>query len=171
MRSVFGKSPCYFSFDPSTNWHVKDSTDCLLNCMFSCSGADQRKHQSFPSSLWPLWEEFTIDQWIPRTKGPVLWKMFPFNDVIINYNIIRYISSLGFTIFSPSSTLFSPPAVYGYSVFQRCVKSMLLMIFQCTMCTFNVLKAESPPCQHIQLTAALFSVVYKFNRQKIIHFE
>ena len=54
------------------------------------SGADQRKHQSYASLAfvrgihwwpaqikenikalrhWPLWEEFTGDQWIPHTNG------------------------------------------------------------------------------------------------------
>ena len=31
---------------------------------------------------WPWWGEFTGDRWIPRTKGPVTRKMFPFDDVI-----------------------------------------------------------------------------------------
>ena len=32
---------------------------------------------------WPLLGEFTDDRWIPRTKGPVTRKMFPFDDVIM----------------------------------------------------------------------------------------
>ena len=34
---------------------------------------------------WPLSREFTGDRWILRTKGPVSRKMFPFDDVIMNY--------------------------------------------------------------------------------------
>ena len=32
---------------------------------------------------WPLWGEFSGDRWIPRTKGPVMRKMFSFDDVIM----------------------------------------------------------------------------------------
>ena len=32
---------------------------------------------------WPLCGEFTVDRWIPRTNGPVMRKMFPFDDVIM----------------------------------------------------------------------------------------
>ena len=51
-------------------------------CSTVCSGADQRKHQStaslaFVSGIhrWPL---------DSHHKGPVTWKMFPFDDVITN---------------------------------------------------------------------------------------
>ena len=33
------------------------------------SGADQRKQNIKALRHWPLWGEFTGDQWIPRTKG------------------------------------------------------------------------------------------------------
>ena len=33
---------------------------------------------------WPLWGEFTGDQWIPRTKGQWCGKCFPFDDVIVD---------------------------------------------------------------------------------------
>ena len=52
-----------------------------IACSIVCSGADQRKHQSSPPltfvggiHLWP------VD--IPL-KGPITWKMFPFDDVIM----------------------------------------------------------------------------------------
>ena len=32
---------------------------------------------------WPLWVEFTGDRWISITKGPVMWMMFPFDDVMM----------------------------------------------------------------------------------------
>ena len=37
---------------------------------------------------WPLCGEFTGDRWIPRTKGPVTRKMFPFDDVIMIFCIV-----------------------------------------------------------------------------------
>ena len=50
--------------------------------------ADQRKHKS--SASLALCEEFTGDRWIPRRwpvdsphEWPVMWKMFPFDDVIM----------------------------------------------------------------------------------------
>ena len=42
------------------------------------SDADERKHQS---SHWPLWGECTGD-W------PVTWKMFPFDDIVMPFQII-----------------------------------------------------------------------------------
>ena len=35
---------------------------------------------------WPLWRESTGDQWIPLTKSPLTWKMFPFVDVIMRFS-------------------------------------------------------------------------------------
>ena len=32
---------------------------------------------------WPLWGEFTGDQWFPPHKGPAMLKMFPFDDIIM----------------------------------------------------------------------------------------
>ena len=43
------------------------------------SGADQRKHQSSASLAFVR----GIHRWIPRRKGPVMRKMFPFDDVIM----------------------------------------------------------------------------------------
>ena len=45
------------------------------------SDADQRKHQSSASPAF-VWGNHR-DRWIPRTKGPVTRKMFPFDDVIM----------------------------------------------------------------------------------------
>ena len=47
------------------------------------SDADQRKHQS-SASLAFVWG-FHRDRWIPRTKGQLRGKMFPFDDVIMNF--------------------------------------------------------------------------------------
>ena len=38
---------------------------CLLNCWFRCRSKKALKALHH----WPLWGEFTGDQWIPRTKG------------------------------------------------------------------------------------------------------
>ena len=45
------------------------------------SGADQRKHQSSVSLAFV--RDFTVDWWIPLIKGPVMGKMFSFDDVIM----------------------------------------------------------------------------------------
>ena len=48
------------------------------------SGADQRKHRSSASLAFAK----GIHRWLVNSphKGPVTWKMFPFDDVIIQYN-------------------------------------------------------------------------------------
>ena len=66
----------------SINWWTLQSThyiDVIMGAIASLitsltivyssvySGANQRKHQA--PRHWPLWEEFTGDRWIPRTKG------------------------------------------------------------------------------------------------------
>ena len=38
--------------------------DCLLKCLFRC-----RSKKTSKLCHWPLWGEFTGDQWIPCTKG------------------------------------------------------------------------------------------------------
>ena len=56
-------------------------TGILIVCSTVCSGANQRKHGS--SISWAFVRE--IHQWpvdCPH-KGPVTWKMFPFDDVIM----------------------------------------------------------------------------------------
>ena len=49
---------------------------------------------------WPLWGEFTSDRWIPRTKGPLMRKTFPFDDVIImmSHGITRGLKESNFFI-------------------------------------------------------------------------
>ena len=61
--------------------------DCLLNRLFKA----QIKENIKAPRHWPSWGEFTGHRWIPLTmasdaehKGPVLRKMFPFDDVIMN---------------------------------------------------------------------------------------
>ena len=54
------------------------------------SDADQRKHQS-SASLAFVWG-IHRDRWIPRTKGQLRGKMFPFDDVIMwNDNWHRFV--------------------------------------------------------------------------------
>ena len=53
--------------------------DCLLNRFVQA----QIKENIKALRHWPLWGEFTGDRWIPRKKGPVTQKIFPFDDGIM----------------------------------------------------------------------------------------
>ena len=44
--------------------------------------ADNQNNIKFPVTEY-LWGESTGHQWIPLTKGPVMWKAFPFHNVIM----------------------------------------------------------------------------------------
>ena len=60
---------------------VSQITCVLIACSIVCSGADQRKHQSSMSLAFVR----AIHWWpvnVPH-KGPVTWKIFPFDDNII----------------------------------------------------------------------------------------
>ena len=58
----------------SNRWHF----DCLLNCLFRCSSMKILKPVSvaFVRGIhqWPVDSPY---------KGPVMWKMFPFDDIIL----------------------------------------------------------------------------------------
>ena len=56
-------------------------TRVSIVCSTICWGADQRKHQSFTSLTFVR----EIHQWLVDSphKGPVTWKMFPFDDIIM----------------------------------------------------------------------------------------
>ena len=56
-------------------------TGVLIVCSNVCSGADHRKHQSSAPLAFVRW----IHWWPVDSphKGPVIWKMFPFDDVIM----------------------------------------------------------------------------------------
>ena len=55
-------------------------TGISIVCSTVCTGADQGKHQSFASLAFIRW----IHGWLVDSphKGPVTWKVFPFNDGI-----------------------------------------------------------------------------------------
>ena len=58
------------------NWRVGVSNyqpnDCLFNCLFK---APIKENIKTPRQ-WPLCREFTVDRWIPRTKGQLREKCF-----------------------------------------------------------------------------------------------
>ena len=56
---------------------------CLLNRLFRRKS--EKKIQA--TCHWHLWGEFTGERWIYPHKGQVILKMFPLNDVIIQYEI------------------------------------------------------------------------------------
>ena len=73
--------------------HIKSCYDVIMSVMASqitsisivywtvCSGADQRKHQSSASLAYVRGiHQSLVDS--PH-KGPVMWKMFPFDDIIM----------------------------------------------------------------------------------------
>ena len=83
---VFGQC-CMFYIDVYHNIDVIMTTMASqitsLTVVYSIvySDADQRKHQS-SASLAFVWG-IHRDRWIPRTKGQLREKMFPFDDVIM----------------------------------------------------------------------------------------
>ena len=60
---------------------VSQITGVLIVCSTVCSGVDKRKHQSSASLAFVR----GINRWPVDSphKGPVTWKMFPFDDVIM----------------------------------------------------------------------------------------
>ena len=66
--------------------------DCLLNRLFKRRSKDQIKHQSYASLAffsgihrWPV---------ISPHKGPVTWKRFPFDDVIMPKDWIYFVPAI-----------------------------------------------------------------------------
>ena len=57
----------YHYSDVKINAMASQITGVWIVYSIVCLGVDQSKHQS--PRHWPLWEEFTGDRWIPRTKG------------------------------------------------------------------------------------------------------
>ena len=78
----------HWTFHWRHNWYDSVSNhqprDCLLDCLFRCR---PKKTSKLRVTAWPLWVEFTGDRWFncPH-KRPVTRKMFPFDDVIMNWN-------------------------------------------------------------------------------------
>ena len=58
-------------------------TSISILCSTICSGADQRKHKSFASLAFVR----GIHRWLVDSphKGPVVWKMFPFDTTIMHW--------------------------------------------------------------------------------------
>ena len=63
-------------------WHLTSLASWLFTQLF-IQGADQRKHQSSASLAFVR----RIYRWAMNSlhKGPVTWKIFPFDDVIMNW--------------------------------------------------------------------------------------
>ena len=74
--------------------NVMASQTTSLTIVYStvCSGADQRKHQSSASLAFVR----GIHRWTVSSlhTGPVTWKMFPFDDVIINAELLCFVGSM-----------------------------------------------------------------------------
>ena len=68
---------------------ASQTTGVLIVYSTNCSDADLRKHQS-SMSLAFVWG---IHRWPVNSphKGPVTWKMFPFDDVIMSFSYEHYI--------------------------------------------------------------------------------
>ena len=62
-------------------WHLKSLASWLFTHLFV---QVHIKENIKSPGHWPLWGESTGDQWISPHKGPVTWKMFPFDDTIMN---------------------------------------------------------------------------------------
>ena len=79
MFRLFKTLLCYLSY--LTKKYTLQITGISDVCSAICSGADQRNHQS------PMWLAFVkgIHRWPVDSpqKGPVTWKMFPLDDVIM----------------------------------------------------------------------------------------
>ena len=61
-------------------WRLKSPASRLFTQSFVQA---QIKENIKAPPHWPLWGEFTGNRWIPRTKGQLIGKIFPFDDVII----------------------------------------------------------------------------------------
>ena len=73
--------------DVITSTMVSQITSASIIYSTICSGADRRKHQSFASLAFVR----GIHWWPVNSphKGPVMWKMFPFDDIIMNISVFR----------------------------------------------------------------------------------
>ena len=97
------------SFNHTTHYYDVIMTSLTVAYSAVYSDTDQRKHQS-SASLAFVWG-IHRDRWIPRTKGQLRGKMFPFDDVIMggkktprvrsHYNHVIKIISLGWRICRP----------------------------------------------------------------------
>ena len=78
-------------------------TGVLIACSTACSGADQRKHQSSASlAFMGVIHRWSVDS---LHKGPVTWKILPFDEVVMLVLAIRHHHC--HNIHPPSSLLLS----------------------------------------------------------------
>ena len=75
-----------------------------VSIVFSTVCSGQTKENMKSMRLWPMCGEFTDDRRIPRTRGQLRWKMFPFDFVIMTHENAWY--KHPFTIFKLSLPLF-----------------------------------------------------------------
>ena len=78
------------------------------------SCADQRKHEILRH--WPLWREFTGDQWIPRTKANDA-EFFAFEDVIMLNSTIQEVWL--FSLLAHLRNIWSGRFYVNFSIYQR----------------------------------------------------
>ena len=99
-RNVISYFLCLFHYsDIIMSAIMSQITSISIVCSAFCSGEHQRKHQSSA----PLAFVRGIHQWLVDSphKGPVTWKMFPFDDVILYLTPWKAVSHLirTYTIF------------------------------------------------------------------------
>ena len=73
---------------------------------------------------WPMWGKFTGDRWISRTR-PETWKMFPFDDVIMQLMgqvIYHHLSTC--VIIGKYSVVYCPPCH-----FKKVLQSVAFVVF------------------------------------------
>ena len=84
QQYLAGYMPCLHYIEVIMNTMVSQITSFMIVYSTVYSGTDQRKHQSFASLAFLR----GIHWWPVNSthKGPVTWKMFPFDDVIMDLN-------------------------------------------------------------------------------------
>ena len=78
--------------DIMVNTMASPITSVLIVCLTVCSSPDQRKYQSSASLAFVR----GIHRWLVNSphKGPVRWKIFPFDDVIMQFECISNITNV-----------------------------------------------------------------------------
>ena len=68
-----------------SQWRLKTPVSRLFTPLFV---QVQIKENTKATRHWPLWRESTGYQWISPHNGPVTREMFPFDDVVMNANLL-----------------------------------------------------------------------------------